>query len=139
MTLRQKPLKNETILSRYGRFKESEFKSKSHSQNLGGRIGTNGGSLNLGFSESASNLDQTTFNNSQLLAENGSLNINSKTDTNGTLLQGCGSVSKLMIDGKESGKIDSLKDRKIIIRQFLNKSGYAGVKADAIKTSFPDE
>ena len=44
-----------------------------------------------------------------------------------------------MIDGKEAEKIDSLKDRRIIIRQFVNKSGDLGVKADAIKTSFPDE
>jgi hypothetical protein len=54
--------------------------SKSHSQNLGGSAGTNGVSLNIGFSESASNLDQTTFTNSQLSATNGSLNINTKQD-----------------------------------------------------------
>jgi hypothetical protein len=56
--------------------------SKSRSQSLGGRAGTNGASLNLGFTESASNLDQTTFTNSTITAQNGSLNLNSKTDTN---------------------------------------------------------
>lgn len=54
--------------------------SKSNSRNLGGSIGTNGVSANIGFSESQSSLDQTTFSNSQISAINGNLNINTKQD-----------------------------------------------------------
>jgi hypothetical protein len=38
--------------------------SKSNSRNLGGSIGTNGVSANIGFNESQSSFDQTTFSNS---------------------------------------------------------------------------
>jgi hypothetical protein len=51
--------------------------SKSNSRNLGGAVGTNGVSANIGFSEAQSSLDQTTFTNSQISAINGNLNINS--------------------------------------------------------------
>lgn len=54
--------------------------SKSNSRNLGGSVGTNGLSANIGFSESKSSLDQTTFANSQISAINGNLNINTKQD-----------------------------------------------------------
>ena len=54
--------------------------SKSNSRNLGGSVGTNGVSANIGFSESQSSLDQTTFNNSQISAINGNLNINTNQD-----------------------------------------------------------
>ena len=54
--------------------------SKSNSRNLGGSIGTNGLSANIGFSEAQNSLDQTTFSNSQISAINGNLNINTKQD-----------------------------------------------------------
>ena len=54
--------------------------SKSNSRNLGGSVGTNGVSANIGFSESQSSLDQTSFANSQISAINGNLNINTKQD-----------------------------------------------------------
>ena len=54
--------------------------SKSNSRNLGGSIGTNGLSANIGFNESQNSLDQTTFANSQISAINGNLNINTKQD-----------------------------------------------------------
>jgi hypothetical protein len=54
--------------------------SKSNSRNLGGSIGTNGLSANIGFSESQSSFDQTTFSNSQISAINGNLNINTNQD-----------------------------------------------------------
>ena len=54
--------------------------SKSNSRNLGGSVGTNGLSANIGFNESQSSFDQTTFANSQISAINGNLNINTKQD-----------------------------------------------------------
>ena len=54
--------------------------SKSNSRNLGGSIGTNGLSANIGFSEAQNSLDQTTFSNSQISAINGNLNINTNQD-----------------------------------------------------------
>ena len=54
--------------------------SKSNSRNLGGSIGTNGLSANIGFNESQNSFDQTTFPNSQISAINGNLNINTKQD-----------------------------------------------------------
>lgn len=55
---------------------------KMKSQSLGGSIGTNGFSANIGMSEAQTSQDQTTYANSQLLAQNGSLNINTAKDTN---------------------------------------------------------
>ena len=52
------------------------------SQSLGGSVGNNGFSANIGFAEAESSIDQTTYNNSQLLAQNGSLNINIAKDSN---------------------------------------------------------
>ena len=49
--------------------------SKSNSQTLGGSVGTNGYSANIGFSEAESSLTQTNFINSQITANNGSLNM----------------------------------------------------------------
>lgn len=54
--------------------------SKSNSRNLGGSIGTNGLSANIGFNESQSSFDQTSFANPQISAINGNLNINTKQD-----------------------------------------------------------
>lgn len=54
--------------------------SKSNSRNLGGSVGTNGVSANIGFSEAQSSIDQTTFTNSQISAINGNLNINTNQD-----------------------------------------------------------
>jgi len=54
--------------------------SKSNSRNLGGSVGTNGVSANIGFSEAQSSLDQTTFTNSQISAINGNLNIKTNQD-----------------------------------------------------------
>ena len=54
--------------------------SKSNLRNLGGSVGNNGASLNIGFSEAESSLDQTTFTNSQISAINGNLNIKTKQD-----------------------------------------------------------
>ncbi|MES2961705.1 MAG: hemagglutinin repeat-containing protein [Pseudomonadota bacterium] len=56
--------------------------SKFKSQNLGGSFGNNGISINLGFNEAESSLDQTTFSNSQISANNGTLNINTNLDAN---------------------------------------------------------
>lgn len=56
--------------------------SKMRSQNLGGSVGNNGFSANIGFNEAESSFDQTTFTNSQLTAEKGTLNINTKQDAN---------------------------------------------------------
>lgn len=55
---------------------------KMKSQSLGGSVGNNGFSANIGFAEAESSIDQTTYNNSQLLAQNGSLNINIAKDSN---------------------------------------------------------
>ncbi len=55
---------------------------KMKSQSLGGSVGNNGFSANIGMSEAESSQDQTTYTNSQLLAQNGSLNINTAKDTN---------------------------------------------------------
>ncbi len=55
---------------------------KMKSQSLGGSVGNNGFSANIGISEAESSQDQTTYTNSQLLAENGTLNINTAKDTN---------------------------------------------------------
>ena len=55
---------------------------KMKSQSLGGSVGNNGFSANIGMSEAESSQDQTTYNNSQLLAQNGSLNINTAKDSN---------------------------------------------------------
>ena len=51
--------------------------SKSNSRNLGGSIGNNGVSANIGFSEAQSSIDQTTFSNSQISAINGDSFIDS--------------------------------------------------------------
>ena len=56
--------------------------SKMRSQNLGGSVGNNGFSANIGFNEAESSFDQTTFTNSQLTAENGTLRINTAKDAN---------------------------------------------------------
>jgi len=50
--------------------------NKFNSQSLGGSAGTNGLSANVGFNEAGSSIDYTTFTNSQLRAENGTLRIN---------------------------------------------------------------
>ena len=54
--------------------------SKTNSRSLGGSIGTNGLSANIGFSEVQTSFDQTTFSNSQISAINGNLNINTNQD-----------------------------------------------------------
>jgi len=56
--------------------------TKSSSRTIGGSIGTNGTNLHLGFNQAGSNLDQTTYANATLNAENGTLKLNSKQDTN---------------------------------------------------------
>lgn len=55
---------------------------KMRSQSLGGSVGNNGFSANIGMNEAESSQDQTTYTNSQILAQNGSLNINTGKDTN---------------------------------------------------------
>ena len=55
---------------------------KMRSQSLGGSVGNNGFSANIGMNEAESSFDQTTYTNSQILAQNGSLNINTGKDTN---------------------------------------------------------
>ena len=55
---------------------------KMKSQSLGGSVGNNGFTANIGMSEAESSFDQTTYSNSILAAQNGSLNINTAQDTN---------------------------------------------------------
>ncbi len=55
---------------------------KMKSQSLGGSVGSNGYSANIGMNEAESSQDQTTYTNSILTAQNGSLNINTAKDTN---------------------------------------------------------
>ena len=56
--------------------------SKFNSQSLGGSVGNNGFSANIGMGQGESTLDQTTFTNSQLAANNGTLKVNTAQDTN---------------------------------------------------------
>jgi hypothetical protein len=67
---------------------------KMRSQSLGGSVGNNGWSANLGFSEAQSSLDQTTFTNSQITAQNGSLNITtSNKDSSGNIIDDKGNAT----------------------------------------------
>jgi filamentous hemagglutinin family protein len=75
--------------------------SKMRSQSLGGSVGNNGYSANLGFAEAASSLDQTTFTNSQITAQNGSLNITTGNKQIGTGVDG----NDLIIDDKGNATI----------------------------------
>jgi filamentous hemagglutinin family protein len=67
---------------------------KMRSQSLGGSVGNNGWSANLGFAEAESSLDQTTFTNSQITAQNGSLNITtSNKDSSGNIIDDKGNAT----------------------------------------------
>jgi hypothetical protein len=71
--------------------------SKFSSRSLGGSVGNNGAQANIGMGEGESSLDQTTFTNSQLVANNGTLKINT----------GTGLTSSQMLDGTKGNTLIS--------------------------------